>query len=136
MNRAVSGAGASWRVRLPPPEQKRIKNYRNMETIEKCRCVRCKNKHLYSERIPIERKRVGVTLCCPKCGCGSYNDITEREKLYCTGYPGIDICPKSKECQLVVNLKRDNPDQLDKRRVYHYTKTELKNCKYFKPIEI
>ena len=106
-----------------------------METVEKCRCTRCKNKHLHSERIPIKRRGGGTVLCCPKCGCGSFNDITEREKSYCTGYPFIDICPKSRECQLVANLKKDNPSQLDKRRVVYYTKTELKNCKYFKPIQ-
>jgi len=106
----------------------------NMEKVEKCRCTRCKNKHLYSERVPIERRNGGATLCCPRCGCGSYNDITEREKLYCTGYPGIDVCHKARQCQLIINLEKDKPSQLDKRRVYHFTKTELKNCKHFKPI--
>ena len=53
--------------------------------------------------------------------------------LYCTGFPYIDLCRKADICQLVVNLKKEKPDLFDKRRVCHYTKTDLKNCKYFKP---
>jgi hypothetical protein len=110
-----------------------------METIKaiteeiKCRCTRCRNEHSHSERVEVEDCG-GYVLACPRCFAHSYNDITEYDFKYCTGYPVIDVCPRSKECQLVINCKRDNPDSLSKQRVRHYTKKSLKNCKYFKNI--
>ena len=106
--------------------------------IEKCRCTRCGNVHNYTERV--EQTTGGsnafTTLSCPKCGTSSYNDVTEYDFKYCTGYPVIDVCPRSGECQLVQNLKIENPDTLSKLRVRHYTKTSLKKCKYFMPLTV
>jgi hypothetical protein len=108
-----------------------------MEKEIRCRCTRCKNEHDFSDRVDVEDKK-GIThiLACPKCFAHSYHDITEYGFKYCTGYPVIDICPKQSECQLVINLKTDNPSTLDLLRVRHYTKRSLKNCKYFKKTEL
>jgi hypothetical protein len=104
------------------------------EKRERCRCPRCKNEHDFSERVSIEDgKGIGRALVCPRCLCRSYYDITEYDFQYCTGYPVIDICPRRDKCLLVENKKRDNPSQLSKLRVRHYTKRALKNCKYFIP---
>jgi hypothetical protein len=111
-----------------------MKNVKEEEKVERCRCTRCKNEHDYSERVPV-KDSIGHILACPRCLCHSYYDVTEYDFQYCTGYPVIGYCSRSDKCLLVQNEKRDKPSQLSKLRVRHYTKKALKNCKYFKPLE-
>jgi hypothetical protein len=103
------------------------------ENKQRCKCTRCKNEHDYSERIKTPKRNCTFfSLVCPRCGCESYYDITEHPCAYCTGYFYVGMCERGRKCQLIVNLKRDNPPALDQLRVRHYTKKSLKNCKYFK----
>lgn len=46
-----------------------------------CQCTRCRNKHLESERIEEPRKgdAFASEMCCPRCRCRSYYDITPAE---------------------------------------------------------
>ena len=100
------------------------------------RCTRCKNRHAYAERVPVPvPDSVGRVLVCPRCLCRSYNDITEYDFVYRTGYPAVGRCKRAHECQLVANLKRDDPLTDRKLVVKHYSLKELRGCKYFKKRE-
>lgn len=50
-----------------------------------CQCTRCRNKHLESERIEEPRKgdAFASEMCCPRCRCRSYYDITPA-KAWCS----------------------------------------------------
>ena len=99
----------------------------------KCRCVRCKNEHMCTERIDIPSKE-GMVAACPRCLAYSYYDITEYDFDACKGRFLYEKCPKRDTCLLFAEYcnHEEKQSSLYKLQVWHYKKITYKNCKYHK----